>query len=156
MKISFQSCSMFSKSLFWIVGPDCKFIWRQNQLLDLQILIEIIFHVRFKSTILPKGKLFSRILGFHMLLLENDWYIWSVYSGHWSYIHTIRKPKIRNQVVEVRTQLTHRDYLNMLAQKDDSHFTIFKKRRCFLVKNQYFQLDIYREPCHPRYVLSAF
>ncbi|PNF36857.1 TRPL translocation defect protein 14 [Cryptotermes secundus] len=71
-------------------------------------------------------------------------------KGHWSYIHTIRKPKIRNQVVEVRTQLTHRDYLNMLAQKDDSHFTIFKKRRCFLVKNQYFQLDIYREPCHPR------
>nr|CAD7600830.1 unnamed protein product [Timema genevievae] len=72
-------------------------------------------------------------------------------NGHWSYIHTIRKPKIRNQVVEVKTQLTHRDYINMLAQRDDSHFTIFKKRRCFLLNNQYFQLDIYREPCHPRY-----
>lgn len=71
-------------------------------------------------------------------------------NGHWSYIHTIRKPKIRGQIVEVRTQLTHRDYINMLAQKDDSHFTIFKKRRCFLVNNQYFQLDIYKEPCHPR------
>ncbi|XP_046999143.1 TRPL translocation defect protein 14 isoform X1 [Schistocerca americana] len=71
-------------------------------------------------------------------------------NGHWSYIHTIRKPKIRDQIVEVRTQLTHRDYINMLAQKDDSHFTIFKKRRCFLVNNQYFQLDIYKEPCHPR------
>lgn len=71
-------------------------------------------------------------------------------KGHWSYIHTIRKPKIRGQVIEVKTQLTHRDYINMLAQRDDSHFTIFKKRRCFLDNNQYFQLDIYREPCHPR------
>lgn len=70
--------------------------------------------------------------------------------GHWSYTHTIRKPKLRGQVVEVKTQVTHRDYLNMLAQKDDNHFTIFKKRRCFLVNNQYFQLDIYKEPCHPR------
>ncbi|KAK3931021.1 TRPL translocation defect protein 14 [Frankliniella fusca] len=71
-------------------------------------------------------------------------------KGHWSYIHTIRKPKLRGQVVEVKTQLTHRDYINMLAQRDDSHFTIFKKRRCFLINNQYFQLDIYREPSHPR------
>uniref|UniRef100_A0A1B6EQH2 NadR/Ttd14 AAA domain-containing protein n=1 Tax=Cuerna arida TaxID=1464854 RepID=A0A1B6EQH2_9HEMI len=71
-------------------------------------------------------------------------------KGHWSYIHTIRKPKMRGQVVEVKTQLTHRDYINMLAQRDDSHFTIFKRRRCFLDNNQYFQLDIYREPCHPR------
>ncbi|XP_015599083.1 TRPL translocation defect protein 14 isoform X2 [Cephus cinctus] len=71
-------------------------------------------------------------------------------KGHWSYIHTIRRPKMCGQVVEVKTQLTHRDYLNMLAQRDDSHFTIFKKRRCFLINNQYFQLDIYREPGHPR------
>uniref|UniRef100_A0A1B6CCI7 NadR/Ttd14 AAA domain-containing protein n=2 Tax=Clastoptera arizonana TaxID=38151 RepID=A0A1B6CCI7_9HEMI len=71
-------------------------------------------------------------------------------KGHWSYIHTIRKPKLQGQVIEVKTQLTHRDYINMLAQKDDSHFTIYKRRRCFLDNNQYFQLDIYREPCHPR------
>ena len=30
-------------------------------------------------------------------------------------------------MIEVKTQLTHRDYLNMLAQRDDSHFTIFKR-----------------------------
>lgn len=71
-------------------------------------------------------------------------------KGHWSYIHTIRKPKLRGQVIEVKTQLTHRDYINMLAQRDDSHFTIFKRRRSFLDNNQYFQLDIYKEPCHPR------
>ncbi|KAI5694679.1 hypothetical protein M8J75_003170 [Diaphorina citri] len=71
-------------------------------------------------------------------------------KGHWSYTHTIRKPKIHNQVVEVKTQLTHRDYINMLQQKDDSHWAIFKKRRCFIHNNQYFQLDVYKEPCHPR------
>ncbi|KAI5716110.1 hypothetical protein M8J76_001089 [Diaphorina citri] len=71
-------------------------------------------------------------------------------GGHWSYTHTIRKPKIHNQVVEVKTQLTHRDYINMLQQKDDSHWAIFKKRRCFIHNNQYFQLDVYKEPCHPR------
>ncbi|RLU27515.1 hypothetical protein DMN91_001319 [Ooceraea biroi] len=71
-------------------------------------------------------------------------------KGHWSYIHTIRRPKMCGQVIEVKTQLTHRDYLNMLTQCDDSHFTIFKRRRCFLINNQYFQLDIYIKPAHPR------
>lgn len=50
----------------------------------------------------------------------------------------------------MRTPLSCRDYLNILAQQDDSHFTIYKKRRCFLFNNQYFQLDIYKEPAHPR------
>lgn len=72
-------------------------------------------------------------------------------KGHWTYIHTIRRPHVNNQSVEVKTQLTHRDYMNLLAQRDDAHFTIFKKRRCLLVNNQYFQLDIYKEPSHPRY-----
>ncbi|CAH3892289.1 TRPL translocation defect protein 14 isoform X1 [Pieris brassicae] len=71
-------------------------------------------------------------------------------KGHWSYIHTMRKFHLNGQSVEVRTQLTHRDYLNMLPQRDDAHFTIFKKRRCFIYNNQYYQLDIYRQPTHPR------
>lgn len=71
-------------------------------------------------------------------------------KGHWSYTHTIRKPRIHGQIVEVKTQLTHRDYINLLTQRDNSHFTIYKKRRCFLDNNQYFQLDIYKTPCHPR------
>uniref|UniRef100_A0A2M4A876 NadR/Ttd14 AAA domain-containing protein n=1 Tax=Anopheles triannulatus TaxID=58253 RepID=A0A2M4A876_9DIPT len=71
-------------------------------------------------------------------------------NGRWSYIHTIRRPQQHGQSIEVRTQLSHRDYLNMLTQQDDAHFTIYKKRRCFLVNNQYFQMDIYIEPSHPR------
>ncbi|GBP65127.1 TRPL translocation defect protein 14 [Eumeta japonica] len=72
-------------------------------------------------------------------------------KGHWSYVHTMRRFHPTNgQSVEVRTQLTHRDYLNLLPQRDDAHFTIFKKRRCFIYNNQYYQLDIYRQPTHPR------
>ncbi|XP_020815541.1 TRPL translocation defect protein 14 isoform X2 [Drosophila serrata] len=72
-------------------------------------------------------------------------------KNHWSYIHTQRRPNVHGQTrIEVKTQLTHRDYMNLLAQRDDAHFTIYKKRRCFLINNQYFQLDIYKEPGHPR------
>ncbi|KAM7343955.1 TRPL translocation defect 14 isoform 2-T2 [Cochliomyia hominivorax] len=72
-------------------------------------------------------------------------------NNHYSYIHTIRRPNIHGQSrIEVKTQLTQRDYINLLAQRDDAHFTIYKKRRCFLINNQYFQLDIYKEPSHPR------
>lgn len=71
-------------------------------------------------------------------------------KGNWTYIHTLRRPHVHNQSVETKTQLTHRDYMNLLAQRDDAHFTIYKKRRCFLVNNQYFQLDVYKEPSHPR------
>ncbi|XP_017779335.1 PREDICTED: TRPL translocation defect protein 14 isoform X2 [Nicrophorus vespilloides] len=72
-------------------------------------------------------------------------------KGYFSYIHTMRRQRqAGGQVIEVKTQITHRDYINLLAQKDKSHLTIYKKRRCFLVNNQYFQLDIYEEPTHPR------
>jgi len=69
--------------------------------------------------------------------------------GKWSYIHTIRK-QVSGQVIEVKTPLTHRDYGHLLDQQDALHFTVNKIRRCFLYNNQYFQLDIYKEPCHPR------
>lgn len=69
--------------------------------------------------------------------------------GKWSYIHTIRK-QVSGQVIEVKTPLTHRDYTHLLDQQDPQHFTVNKIRRCFLYNNQYFQMDIYNDPCHPR------
>jgi len=70
-------------------------------------------------------------------------------KGKWSYTHTIRK-QVSGQAIEVKTPLNHRDYSTLLAQEDPSHFLVYKTRRCFMWKNQYFQLDIYRQPCHPR------
>ncbi|XP_025190370.1 TRPL translocation defect protein 14-like [Melanaphis sacchari] len=71
-------------------------------------------------------------------------------KGHWNYTHTLRKPKIQEQVIEIKMQLTHKSYVNLLPLKDETHNPIYKKRRCFIYNNQYFQLDIYRKPCHKR------
>lgn len=70
-------------------------------------------------------------------------------KGKWSYMHTIRK-QLSGQIIEVRTPLSHRDYSHLISQEDPNHFLVYKTRRCFLYKHQYFQMDIYREPCHSR------
>jgi predicted ATPase len=75
---------------------------------------------------------------------------WDVETGNWTYTHTIRRPEINKEQPELRMQISSREYELLLAQKDGNHYTIFKKRRCFLWNNQYFQMDIYEEPCHPR------
>ncbi|XP_020893482.1 TRPL translocation defect protein 14 isoform X2 [Exaiptasia diaphana] len=71
-------------------------------------------------------------------------------NGRYTYMHTIRRPKIDDQVVEVRKKLNRRDYEMLLAQRDDTRQSVYKKRRCFLWKNQYFQMDVYKEPYHSR------
>lgn len=71
-------------------------------------------------------------------------------NGNWTYTHTIRRPEINKESPELRMQISAREYQLLLVQKDVNHYTIYKKRRCFLWNNQYFQMDIYEEPCHPR------
>merc|ERR1712111_194356 len=58
--------------------------------------------------------------------------------------------QVGGQVIEVKTPVGHRDYSNLLGQTDPLHLTVNKTRRCFMYNNQYFQLDIYKEPCHER------
>jgi len=66
-------------------------------------------------------------------------------KGCFSYIHTVRRQRQPNeQIVEVKTIINQRDYQNFYTtQMDDKHSIIYKKRRCFIYNNQYFQLDIY-------------
>lgn len=72
-------------------------------------------------------------------------------NGQFTYMHTLRlETKVCGQVVEVRTNLSERDYEICYSQLDETRQSVYKKRRCFLWENQYFQLDIYDEPCHPR------
>ncbi|XP_042899659.1 TRPL translocation defect protein 14 isoform X2 [Parasteatoda tepidariorum] len=70
-------------------------------------------------------------------------------KGNWSYLHTQRRSD-SNQVIELKRQITHRDYINMLAQRDVRHHKVLKKRRSFMLNNMYMQMDIYKSPCHPR------
>jgi len=64
----------------------------------------------------------------------------------WTYTHTIR----RVQAVERKMQISAKEYELLVAERDTSRYTVYKKRRCFLWNNHYFQMDIYQEPCHPR------
>merc|ERR1719510_398721 len=69
-------------------------------------------------------------------------------KGKWNYIHTIRKV-VSGQEIELSSHLTHREYLSLLfTQEDPEHFPVYKTQRCFLWKNQYYQLDTYgKDPC---------
>ncbi|KAF8766346.1 TRPL translocation defect protein 14 like protein [Argiope bruennichi] len=71
-------------------------------------------------------------------------------NGNWSYMHTQRRRDVDSQVIEVKRQITHRDYINMLSQRDEKHYRVLKLRRCFMLDNMYMQMDIYKGPCHPR------
>lgn len=73
-----------------------------------------------------------------------------VRNGRPTYTFTVRKPELQGQTVEVKQPISQRDYMNLLAHRDDTHLPIFKTRRCFLFQNQQYQLDIYRSPCHSR------
>lgn len=70
-------------------------------------------------------------------------------KGKWTYIHTIRRV-VRGQLIEEKRTLTSRDYSTLLNQVDPHHYEVYKTRRCFLWQNQYYQLDIYKDPCHER------
>lgn len=71
-------------------------------------------------------------------------------DGKWTYTHTIRRPEINKQSVELRMNINVKDYEILLNQQDFNHEPIHKQRRCFLWKNQYFQMDIYTDPCPER------
>jgi len=67
-------------------------------------------------------------------------------NNNWVYQYTVRRKENEKQVVEIRRLITHRDYINFLAQRDGRHFTAMKTRRAFIWDNMYFQMDIYHKP----------
>lgn len=70
-------------------------------------------------------------------------------GGKWNYTHTVRR-RVEGELVETRMQITEREYRALKAHKDFRRYTTYKKRRCFMHGNQYFQLDIYKPPLPPR------
>ncbi|GAB6029835.1 TRPL translocation defect protein 14 [Chamberlinius hualienensis] len=114
--------------------------------------------VKYLVSRIPEDKVFPRFQDFdvvHNYLASTSSKVQSRMrkrgkNGRWSYTHTTRRLEFNGQTIEVKTQITSREFQNLLAQCDEHHYTIYKRRRCFLWNNQYFQLDIYKEPCHPR------
>lgn len=76
-------------------------------------------------------------------------------KGVWTYQLT-RRYEVGGQLVETKTNLSHRDYKALYAQRAQIHGTIYKTRRCFLYEQQYYQLDILRQRSPPRSVSFTY
>ncbi|KAJ3090775.1 hypothetical protein HK102_002734 [Quaeritorhiza haematococci] len=65
---------------------------------------------------------------------------------------TVRNPEMAGQRVETRRNLSPREYSALRAQADPTRVPINKRRRCFLYKDRYFQIDVF-ESARPGLVL---
>ncbi len=63
--------------------------------------------------------------------------------GYDSYYHTFKKKLPNHENVELEETLTEREYITYFDQVSHNHAPIYKKRYCFLWKNQYFELDVF-------------
>jgi CYTH domain-containing protein len=59
---------------------------------------------------------------------------------------TVRHPAIDNQRVEIRRNITPREYESYRSQFDPTRLPVNKLRRCFLFNDHYFQLDLFQSP----------
>ncbi|KAJ1365243.1 hypothetical protein KIN20_025484 [Parelaphostrongylus tenuis] len=58
--------------------------------------------------------------------------------------YTVTKRDLHGEeYVETRTQITFREYKRYQTMRDKTRAPLHKQRRCFMVGNQYFNLDIY-------------
>lgn len=58
-------------------------------------------------------------------------------------VHTMKKTVGHNQQVETERQVSNALYESLLSQADPYRHTIYKKRKSFIWKGQYFELDTY-------------
>ncbi|XP_061163511.1 TRPL translocation defect protein 14-like [Saccostrea echinata] len=70
-------------------------------------------------------------------------------NGYWTYTHTMRR-QVQDAMAEIRMSISEKDFNILYEQRDTKRWPIYKKRRCFLWNNQYFHLDIYKEPSPDR------
>ncbi|MDQ5930682.1 MAG: hypothetical protein QG594_2470 [Bacteroidota bacterium] len=63
--------------------------------------------------------------------------------GHDSYYHTFKKRLPNGENVELEETLSEREYIGYFDHLSHEHAPIYKKRYCFLWKNQYFELDVF-------------
>jgi hypothetical protein len=77
-------------------------------------------------------------------------------NGVYTYTLTIRRESIDGQQIETRRNLSSREYEALLAQVDPHRLTALKMRRCFVFKEQYMQLDLYKQPMKGLMLLEAY
>ncbi|OAF71435.1 hypothetical protein A3Q56_00781 [Intoshia linei] len=91
----------------------------------------------------------------HHYLLSNDSNVQSRIrkrgiNDSWSYLYTARIKGSHDQNPELKRQISYREYKALNLQADPNRYPIFKRRHCFMWNKTYYQLDVYKEPCHKR------
>ncbi|KAL7346173.1 AAA domain-containing protein [Encephalitozoon intestinalis] len=66
-------------------------------------------------------------------------------SGLYVYTAMVRR-KREGEVIETRRALTYREYTLLMLKRDPGHNCLIKKRRCFVWKGIYYQLDLFESP----------
>mmetsp|Transcript_41743 Transcript_41743/g.69538 ORF Transcript_41743/g.69538 Transcript_41743/m.69538 type:complete len:470 (-) Transcript_41743:304-1713(-) len=67
-------------------------------------------------------------------------------NNNWVYLHIVRHTAPDKQVVEMKRQISGREYMNLLSSADPNKPVIKKRRACFLYKDQPFVLDTFIDP----------
>jgi CYTH domain-containing protein/predicted ATPase len=66
--------------------------------------------------------------------------------GSHIYLHTIKRPLVAGQQIEVEHAVSGREYLSLLTRADPARHPIRKRRTCFLWRGHYFELDVFADP----------
>ena len=70
-------------------------------------------------------------------------------------VHTMKKTVGPNQQVETERQVSNALYESLLSQADPYRHTIYKKRKSFIWKGQYFELDTYQRQLQGLVILET-
>ena len=70
-------------------------------------------------------------------------------------VHTMKKTVGHNQQVETERQVSNALYESLLSQADPYRHTIYKKRKSFIWKGQYFELDAYQRQLQGLVILET-
>jgi len=68
------------------------------------------------------------------------------WQGSYVYFQTIKKTVSEGKRIETERRITAQQYVDLLQIADPNRKSISKMRKCFVWKNQYFELDTYIEP----------
>ena len=79
--------------------------------------------------------------------------IWA--NGKRVNVHTMKKTVGNNQQVETERQVSNALYESLLSQADPYRHTIYKKRKSFIWKGQYFELDTYQRQLQGLVILET-
>jgi CYTH domain-containing protein len=70
-------------------------------------------------------------------------------NRHFVYFLTTKRTLTGNSRIETEKQITPSEYIALLQQADPERVTIYKRRRCFVWQNQYFEVDTFVNPALP-------